>query len=91
MANKVYALLVGINDYGPDIEALDGCLNDVDLVHDYLVRHVDPAALAVATLKNGDATRASVIDRFRAHLGQARAGDVALFQFCERAVVPIAA
>ena len=30
MPNRVYALLVGINDYGPDIESLDGCLNDVD-------------------------------------------------------------
>ncbi len=30
MAKRVYALLVGINDYGPDIESLDGCLNDVD-------------------------------------------------------------
>ena len=69
--NRVYALLVGINDYGPDIESLDGCLNDVDLVHEYLKRHVDPAALAVEVLKNGDATRANVIGRFRTHLGQA--------------------
>jgi hypothetical protein len=82
MANRVYALLVGINDYGPDIESLDGCLNDVDLVHDYLRRHVDPAALGVEVVKDGAATRAHVIDRFRAHLGQARAGDIALFQFC---------
>ncbi|MEO5820213.1 MAG: caspase family protein [Vicinamibacteraceae bacterium] len=82
MANRVFALLVGVNDYGPDIESLDGCLNDVDLLHDYLRRQVDPAALAVEVLKNGDATRASVIASFRSHLGQARAGDVALFQFC---------
>jgi hypothetical protein len=80
--NRVYALLVGINDYGPDIDSLDGCLNDVDLLHDYLRRQVAPAALAVEILKNGDATRAGVIGRFRSHLGQARAGDVALFQFC---------
>jgi Caspase domain len=80
--NRIYALLVGINDYGPDIESLDGCLNDVDLVHEYLKHHADPAALAVEVLKNGDATRANVIGRFRTHLGQARSGDVALFQFC---------
>ena len=71
MPNRVYALLVGINDYGPDVESLDGCLNDVDLVHEYLTHHVDPAALAVEILKNGDATRANVIGRFRSHLGQA--------------------
>ncbi len=82
MVNRVYALLVGVNDYGPDVEALDGCLNDVDLFHDYLRRQVDPAALAVDVLKNDEATRANVIRRFRSHLGQARSGDVALFQFC---------
>lgn len=82
MATRVYALLVGINDYGPDIEALDGCRNDVDLLHDYLRRHVDPAALAVEILKDGDATRANIIDRVRSHLRQAGPGDVALFQFC---------
>lgn len=82
MPNRVYALLVGVNDYGPDIESLDGCLNDVDLFHEYLNRHVDPAALAVEVLKNADATRANIIGRFRSHLGQARSGDVALFQFC---------
>jgi uncharacterized caspase-like protein len=80
--NRVYALLVGINDYGPDIESLDGCLNDVDLFHEYLKHHVAPAALAVEILKNGDATRANVVDRFRTHLRKAASGDVALFQFC---------
>jgi hypothetical protein len=82
MPTRVHALLVGINDYGSDIESLDGCLNDVDLLHGYLRRQVDPAALAIETLKNGEATRANIIDRFRSHLGQARSGDVALFQFC---------
>ena len=43
MANRVYALLVGINDYEPPIESLDGCLNDVDLLHEYLDHHVDRA------------------------------------------------
>jgi hypothetical protein len=82
MPNRVYALLVGINEYGPEIESLDGCVNDVDLFHEYLARHVGPAALAVEVLKNYDATRANIIGRFRAHLGQAGSGDVALFQFC---------
>ena len=82
MPNKVYALLVGVNDYGPDIESLDGCLNDVDLLHEYLNRRVGSPALAVQVLKNNDATRANVISQFRSHLGQARSGDVALFQFC---------
>jgi Caspase domain len=82
MPNQVYALLVGVNDYGPDIESLDGCLNDVDLLHEYLHRRVGAPALAVEVLKNSDATRANIIGRFRSHLGRARSGDVALFQFC---------
>lgn len=82
MPNRVYALLVGVNEYGPEIESLDGCLNDVDLFHEYLARHVDAAALSVEVLKNTDATRANIVSRFRSHLGQARSGDVALFQFC---------
>jgi hypothetical protein len=81
VANRVYALLVGVNDYPPPIESLDGCLNDVDLLHEYLARQAGPA-LAAEVLKNGEATRANVIARFRSHLGQARSGDVALFQFC---------
>lgn len=82
MPNRVYALLVGINDYPPDVGRLDGCLNDVDLFHECLDRHVGGPALAVDVLKDGDATRASVIGRFRSHLGRAGDGDVALFQFC---------
>jgi hypothetical protein len=82
MSNRVYALLVGINDYRPEVGPLDGCLNDVALVRDYLKRTVDPASLAVEVLEDGAATRAGVIDGFRAHLTRARAGDVALFQFC---------
>jgi hypothetical protein len=81
VSSRVYALLVGVNDYAPPIESLDGCLNDVDLLHEYLTRQAG-AALAAEVLKNDQATRANVIDRFRSHLGQARAGDVALFQFC---------
>ena len=50
--------------------------------HEYLARHVGPAALAVEVLKNHDATRANIIGRFRSHLAQAGSGDVALFQFC---------
>jgi hypothetical protein len=81
VANRVYALLVGVNDYPPPIESLDGCLNDVDLLHEHLTRQAG-SALAAQVLKNDQATRANVIAGFRSHLGQARAGDVALFQFC---------
>lgn len=82
MPDRVYALLVGINDYGPPIRKLAGCLNDVGRFHEYLRHHVDGAALAVEVLTDGQATRANIIERFRAHLGQAGEQDVVLFQFC---------
>lgn len=82
MPNRVYALLVGINDYPPEVPSLAGCVNDVDRFHAYLKAHSEPASLAVEVLTNGAATRAAVIAGFRSHLGQAKAGDVALFQYC---------
>ena len=80
MPNRIYALLVGINDYPPEVPKLTGCLNDVDHFHDFLTRHYDN--LAVEVLKDADATRANVISQFRKHLSQAREGDVALFHYC---------
>jgi hypothetical protein len=41
MANKIYALLVGINDYQEPVAKLGGCLNDVDNFHAYLTSNFD--------------------------------------------------
>jgi hypothetical protein len=79
--STLYALLVGINDYR-DVPKLAGCLNDVDHVHAHLRATCDQSALAVEVLKDDDATRDNIVRQFRAHLGKARDGDVALFQFC---------
>src|SRR3954453_15319000 len=77
---KLFALLVGINDYPVDVRKLEGCLNDVDNAHDYLTENFpDPA---IVMLKDHDATRANVIGQFREHLGKAGADDVALFHYC---------
>ena len=81
MANRVYALLVGINDYPPEVRNLAGCLNDVDSFHELLTQRLAGREVAIETLKNAGATRAGIIERFNAHLGQAREGDVAVFQF----------
>ncbi|MEO8360538.1 MAG: caspase family protein [Vicinamibacteria bacterium] len=81
MTNRVFGLLVGINDYGAEVPSLAGCLNDVDRFHAYLTRQVEPPALAVRVLRNEEATRAAIIDGFRSHLRQAGEGDVAVFQF----------
>ncbi|MGH7596985.1 MAG: caspase family protein [bacterium] len=81
MSKKIYALLVGINDYAPEVGKLSGCINDVDRFHAYLTNSFNKDDLAIAVLKDKDATRDNIIKQFRAHLGKAEAGDVALFQY----------
>jgi hypothetical protein len=80
VTGTVYALLVGINDYLPPVNALYGCRNDVRNVEQFLRARIGER-LAVTTLLDAEATRANVIDAFRTHLGQATEGDVALFVF----------
>jgi hypothetical protein len=77
---KLFALLVGINAYPPQVPSLEGCLNDNANVEDYLRETVPEAAILV--LKDQEATRDNVIDQFRRHLGQAGKDDVVLFQYC---------
>jgi pimeloyl-ACP methyl ester carboxylesterase len=79
MAKKIYALLVGINDYADEIGKLSGCINDVDRFHDYLKNNF--ANLEAAVLKNEQATRGNIIRQFSEHLGKAQANDVAVFQY----------
>ncbi len=76
---RVYALLVGINDYPEGTRSLQGCLKDLEDVEDYLTEHCPDRAIEV--LKNGDATYANVISTFKSHLGKAGKGDVALFHY----------
>ncbi len=78
---RIYALLVGIDDYDPAVGKLRGCINDVDHYTDWLRERFAPERLCLEVLKDGDATRAQIIATFRSHLGRAGAGDVALFQY----------
>ena len=82
MSNRIFALLVGINDYSPNVGKLSGCLNDVDHFHGYLTENFDRSQLRVEILKDADATRPNIIRQFRSHLGQAKADDVVVFQYC---------
>src|SRR5438046_2170520 len=83
MPRTVHALLVGIDDYPQPIPPLHGCGNDVDRIQALLEQraHADGHGSAVRVLKNGEATRARLIETFREHLGKAGAGDVALFYY----------
>jgi hypothetical protein len=81
MNERLYVLLVGINQYPFTVGPLYGCVNDIDHLHDHLRSSGDPRMLAVEMLKDGEATRDNLVRAFRQHLGQARAGDVALFHY----------
>lgn len=82
MANRIFALLVGINAYSPSIGKLSGCLNDVDHFSGYLTESFDPSRLDIKVLKDAEATRFNIIQGFRSHLGKAQTGDVAVFHYC---------
>ena len=81
MARTVYALLVAIDDYPAPIPPLSGCVADLEAMHAYLEGRIgaDGHRLEALTLKNAEATRASVIEAFQQHLGKAGPGDTALF------------
>ena len=76
---KVYALLIGIDSYPEGTRSLEGCVNDVDDVEDYLTQHYSD--LALLKLTNADATYANVIAQIRGHLGQAGKDDVAYLHY----------
>ncbi|GAA6617423.1 caspase family protein [Scytonema sp. NUACC26] len=83
MTRNLYALLVGIDEYVAPVSPLKGCVNDILGIKAYLEKRVanDDYQLHLHTLLNEKATRQSVIDGFRHHLGQAGSEDVALFYF----------
>ena len=79
---RLYALLVGINNYQDGIRPLFGCKNDVHKFSQYLKDQADHFEVDLAPpLLDQDATKAKIVEQFLAHLGQAQAGDTALFYF----------
>ena len=85
MTRNLYALLVGINDYDSrsHIPSLRGCVNDIHGMQSYLEGRVASHEfnLHLRVLANEQATRANLIEGFRAHLCQAGPEDVALFYY----------
>jgi hypothetical protein len=82
MAGNIYALLVGIDEY-LNVSPLQGCVNDITAIKEYLEGRVDTDGYQVhlRTLLNKDATRQKIIDGFRQHLCQAGSEDVAFFYY----------
>jgi len=80
MSKNLYALLIGINDYPENVGKLNGCINDVNHMHDYLKDHFN-SGLLIESLKNSDATRDNIIKLSREHLGKAGENDAVLFYY----------
>lgn len=83
MTRNIYALLVGIDEYINPVSSLNGCVNDILAIQEYLQGRVttDGYQLHIRTLLNQDATRQAVINGFRQHLRQADCEDVAFFYY----------
>ncbi|MGB3754776.1 MAG: caspase family protein [Rivularia sp. (in: cyanobacteria)] len=83
MTSNIYALLVGIDNYASPVTPLEGCVNDVLAIEEYLQSRVKAEGwkLHLRTLKDEQATRQGIIDGFREHLCQAGSGDVVLFHY----------
>ncbi len=87
MASKIYALLVGIDNYSPEsrgVNSLKGSVNDIKAIEAYLRKQIatdDKWELVEKILTNDLATRQGVIDGFLKHLCQADSEDVVLFYY----------
>lgn len=79
MTGKIYALLVGIDNYAKS--PLSGCTNDIAAVESYLRDRIPETRLQLVKLIDRDATRQNIIDGFTTHLCQAGREDVALFYY----------
>ncbi|MBD2773306.1 caspase family protein [Iningainema tapete] len=87
MSHKIYALLVGIDNYHPDsrgVNSLQGCVNDIEAIETYLHQRIATDKkweLVQKKLTNDLATRQAIIDGFLQHLCQADSEDVVLFYY----------
>lgn len=94
---KIFALLVGINEYTPPVSNLQGCVKDVNRIEKYLrnnfgegeavsdqingVSYQKLGSLHICRLSDQQATYANIIQAFRQFLRQAGPADVAWFHF----------
>ena len=78
--SSVYALLVGIQEYEPPVNPLRGCRADIDDALTFLQARV-ATDLRPEILLDEAATRVTVTDALRDHLGQAGPTDVAMRWF----------
>ncbi len=80
MTGRLFAVLVGIDDYPVPVPPLLGCVNDVTAFAEVLRGRVGDA-LDLEVLTDAEATREAVTTLIRSQLGRAGADDVALLYF----------
>ncbi|MHA4739013.1 caspase family protein [Dyadobacter sp. MSC1_007] len=85
---KIFALLIGINEYSPSsippIRSLNGCLNDVSDFGKFLKENYNDLIQdeqQILVLTDAGASRANVIKGFRVHLTQAGPDDLAVVYY----------
>ncbi|HEY9852947.1 MAG TPA: caspase family protein [Leptolyngbyaceae cyanobacterium] len=83
MTRNIYALLVGIDKYQDPVPSLQGCVNDIEAIAEYLKEGFDKKEyqLHLQTLLNSEATRQAIIKGFREHLCNAQNNDIVLFYY----------
>ena len=82
MSSKLFALLVGIDEYPASVGPLRGCVRDVQRFNEYLQEIIPANRASIEILLNADATRNNIIDQFKNHLAKAGKDDLVVFQFC---------
>ncbi len=80
---NIYALLVGIDSYVGSVPNLEGCVNDIIAIENYLKERIDKKKYQINIKKLFDqqATRKAIIDGFEQHLAQAGSNDIAFFYY----------
>ena len=81
-SKKLYALIVGINDY-QYVTKLGGCVNDAKRIHAYFEKVTKNSDFEFhpKLLLDADATKHNIEAAFMNHLTQAEAGDVVVYYF----------
>ena len=77
---KLYALMIGIDDYPIAHHRLNGCINDQEAIKAYLEKEFPKTRCKIKTLFNKKATRKNIIDGF-SHFAKAKSGDICVLTY----------
>ncbi|MCA1992094.1 MAG: caspase family protein [Coleofasciculus sp. S288] len=80
--SRKLALLVGINEYQPELGQLQGCTTDIEMQRELLIHRFGFNPSDILEVKNAQATRQGILTAFDEHLiKQAKPGDVVVFHY----------